>query len=91
MKKQELLRTALDTYGAAKQTIKAVEEIGELLKELSKNAWGQDNRAQIAEEIADVRIMLDQMEILHGVEYMCHGYEKAKLHRLAKRLGVDYA
>lgn len=91
MKKQELLRTALDTYGAEKQTLKTVEEIGELLKELSKNAWGEENHAHIAEEIADVRIMLDQMEMLHRVEYLCHGYEKAKLHRLAKRLGVEYA
>lgn len=91
MKRHELLNTALDTYGAEKQTLKLAEEVGELLKELSKNAWGADNRAHIAEEIADVRIMLDQMEILHGVEYLCYEYEKAKLHRLAKRLGVEYA
>lgn len=91
MTKKELLRCAIERYGAEKQTLKTVEEIGELLKELSKNAWGEENTAHIAEEIADVRIMLDQMEILHGVEYLCHGYEKAKLHRLAKRLGVEYA
>ena len=40
------------------------EEMAELQKELCKNARGKDNRAEIAEEIADVHIMLDQMEIL---------------------------
>ena len=91
MKKRELLKCAIERYGAEKQTIKAVEEMGELLKELSKNSWGEANRAHIAEEIADVRIMLDQMEIIHECAFLARGYEKAKLKRLAGRLGVDYA
>lgn len=61
-------RAALDTYGAQAQTIIAMEEMAELTKELSKNLRGANNTAQIAEEIADVRIMLDQMALLHGCE-----------------------
>ena len=91
MKKKELLKCAIERYGAASQTLMAFEEMAELQKELSKNARGNSNRAQIAEEIADVRIMLDQMEILHGCSFLAHGYEKAKLKRLADKLGVDYA
>lgn len=54
---------ALALWGAEAQTLMMFEEMAELQKELCKNARGKDNRAEIAEEIADVRIMLDQMEI----------------------------
>lgn len=90
MKKQELMKTALSTYGAESQTLMVFEEMSELQKELCKYARGKAAVASIAEEIADVRIMLDQMAILHNCEYLCHAYEQAKLKRLARRLGVEY-
>lgn len=79
-------RAALDTYGAQAQTIIAMEEMAELTKELSKNLGGANNTAQIAEEIADVRIMLDQMAPLHGCEGLAANYKTAKIDRLAERL-----
>ena len=90
MKKHELLKTALSTYGAEAQTKMVFEEFAELQKELCKHSRGKQNREEIAEEIADVRIMLDQMAILHECECLSHMYEEQKLARLAEKLGVEY-
>lgn len=77
---------ALDTYGAQAQTLMCMEEMSELQKELCKHARGADNVHQIAEEIADVRIMLDQMAILHDCVGLAANYKTAKLERLLDRL-----
>lgn len=77
---------ALDAYGAQAQTLMCMEEMSELQKELCKHARGAGNVHQIAEEIADVRIMLDQMALLHGCEGLAANYKTAKIDRLAERL-----
>lgn len=77
---------ALDTYGPPAQILMAYEEMGELMKELSKHERGKDNNLQIAEEIADVRIMLEQMALLFGVEKDCDRIRYEKLIRLKERL-----
>lgn len=79
-------REAIDTYGAYHQTMMAFEEMAELMKELSKSLRGADNVEQIAEEIADVQIMLDQMMMLHGCDGLTANYKTAKIDRLAARL-----
>ena len=87
---KELYRIALSTYGAQAQTMMVMEEMAELQKELCKHARGKENRAQIAEEIADVQIMLEQMELLHDCAGLVAGFKAQKLDRLEKRLrGVD--
>ena len=87
---KELYRLALSTYGAQAQTMMVMEEMAELQKELCKHARGKENRAQIAEEIADVQIMLEQMELLHGCAGLVAGFKAQKLDRLEKRLrGVE--
>lgn len=44
----------------------------------------------LAEEIADVQIMLEQMELPHDCEGLAAGFKAQKLDRLEKRLrGVD--
>ena len=82
----ELYRLALSTYGAEAQTMMVMEEMSELQKELCKHARGKDNQLSIAEEIADVLIMLDQMMILHDCESIVAQYKQEKLERLEERL-----
>ena len=82
----DVLDLALSTYGAQAQTMMVMEEMAELQKELCKHARGKENRAQIAEEIADVQIMLEQMELLHDCEGLVAGFKAQKLDRLEKRL-----
>lgn len=83
---KELYRRAIDTYGPDAQTRMVMEEMAELQKELCKNSRGADNLASIAEEIADVEIMLEQMMVLHDCESLVAGYKKYKLDRLEERL-----
>lgn len=80
------LKQALDTYGAEAQTLVAFEEMAELEKELCKHARGRDNRDAIAEEIADVLIMLEQMMLLHDCKDAVADFRQRKIKRLAERL-----
>ncbi len=81
-----IYKAALDTWGAKSQTIMVFEEMSELQKELCKNLRGRDNRDAIAEEISDVRIMLEQMILLHNCGPQVQEWRKMKLERLANRL-----
>ena len=52
------------------------------------HAVGRGEMEKLAEEIADVRIMLDQMEILFSCEGAVNTMEDKKLELLAERLGL---
>lgn len=86
MSEKELYRLALSKYGTEAQTLMVFEEMAELQKELCKHARGATNRDHIAEEIADVLIMLDQMMILHECEDLVFQYKRGKKKRLENRL-----
>lgn len=86
MTPKEILSAALETFGAEAQTLMVMEEMAELTKELCKHARGADNTDAIAEEMADVYIMLSQMELLHDVEDRVIWWHNAKLARLEERL-----
>lgn len=83
-----VLETALRTFGGMKQIMKTVEELSELQKELCKYYSSEEDRNHIAEEIADVRIMLEQMELLFSCEAQVQTAMERKLDRLAERLGL---
>lgn len=84
-----LYRTALDRWGKEAQIRMVFEEMSELQKELCKRMRGADNLEAIAEEIADVRIMLEQMGQMFDCESYCEIYRGEKLLRLAKTLCAD--
>ncbi|MEG0306148.1 MAG: hypothetical protein RR612_11855 [Oscillospiraceae bacterium] len=93
MNRAELLQKAISTYGTNSQLDMAVEEMSELTKEICKRKKGKENRAEILEEIADVKIMLEQLKIIFcisddDIERMV----TSKLDRLRIRLGrvTDY-
>jgi len=77
---------AIETWGKEAQTFMAFEEMSELQKELCKEARGAQNRAAIAEEIADVEIMLGQMKVLHNCREEVKQQKARKLERLEKRI-----
>lgn len=68
--KVEVLEKAVKTYGYVHQTIKAAEELSELLVALNKWLGMSENedyiRDNIKEECADVEIMLCQMQTIFG-------------------------
>lgn len=89
MNEQQIYLDALKTWGKDAQTLMVFEEMSELQKELCKSARGKNNTEQIAEEIADVEIMLEQMKLLYGCEEAVTAYRESKLRRLSSRLGHE--
>lgn len=52
---------ALGKWGAKMQATVAIEEMSEVIKEITKMLRGELDREHMAEEIADARIMLEQV------------------------------
>lgn len=82
---EPILKEAIEKWGSAKQINKAIEECGELIVELARQESRRDI-GNIAEEIADVRIMLDQLEMIFNLDTSL--IRKEKIERLEKRLNV---
>lgn len=86
-RKQEfdICNQALECWGAEKQVLIAVEELAELQKALLKFLRYKDSpkrRSDVLEEMADVQIVVRQLEILFGD---CRNEKQFKLQRLKKR------
>ena len=82
----EVLQRALDTYGSTLQIAMVFEEMSELQKELCKYLRGKYSSANIAEEIADVEIMLEQMKMLFCCTDEVRNERRRKVERLKDRL-----
>ena len=80
------LHNAIDTYGSENQLKMVIEEMAELQKEICKFWRGKDNKDQIAEEVADLEIMLAQLKMIFGIEADTTAYKVAKMKRLSERL-----
>ena len=85
----EICRAALEAFGAESQITMVFEEMAELQDVLCKFLRGrvdEDTRTHIAEEIADVEIMLQQMKILFDCAGQVETFRRYKLERLAERI-----
>lgn len=82
----ETLKKAIDTYSPMLQSVVAMEEMGELIQEISKDLRGKGDIDHLAEEIADVQIMLDQLMIMHDCSFNVAEIKAAKVARLRDRL-----
>ena len=88
---KELLEKAIDTYGIEEQLLQTVEECAELIQAINKWRRSKDREStkdaveHLAEETADVIIMLEQIKIMVG-EPKIKWFIDFKLQRLAERL-----
>lgn len=82
----EVLQRALDTYGSLPQIVMVFEEMSELQKELCKYLRGKYSPASIAEEIADVEIMIEQIKMLFCCAEDVRNERRRKVERLKERL-----
>ncbi len=82
----EVLQRALDTYGSRAQVVMVFEEMSELQKELCKYLRGRGSFEHIAEEIADVEIMIEQMKMLFFCANDVRDWRRRKVERLKVRL-----
>ena len=85
----EICRAALEKWGPQKQTLKLFEEMSELQDALCKQLDGRDSSSHVAEEIADVLVVLEQMMILHECEREVDEIKAQKLERLRRRIGEE--
>lgn len=83
---RKIYRQALEKYGAESQMFMMFEEMAELQKEICKYKRGKINFHRIAEEIADVEIMIEQMKLLFGIKEVVERHKQLKLERLEERL-----
>ena len=77
---------AIKRYGRDLQLWVLVEEMSELTKEICKVMRGDGDVAAIAEEIADVTIMLEQARLIFGANDLVGAYMDEKVMRLRERL-----
>lgn len=81
---QDVFRNAVQTWGKEAQTDMMIEEMAELTKAILNERRGRDHN--IAEEMADVRIMLAQMEIIFQNAGEVEQRFREKIARLDRRL-----
>lgn len=87
--KEERLKVyadALETFGPEVQLAVALEEKSELQKELCKALRGFTHPAQVAEEIADATIMLEQLRYIFQVGPAVDQMVDRKIARLVQRI-----
>lgn len=82
----DLYQLVLDKYGLDAQLTVVIEELSELLKEVCKVKRGMAHTDHLAEEIADVEIMCEQLRYIFDLDFAVDAWKKAKLLRLAERL-----
>ena len=83
----DVLKNAIHTFGRKTQALVAVEEMAELQKEVLKNInRNEPNELKIAEEIADVEIMIEQLKLIYACEKDVDNIKQYKLERLKSRL-----
>ena len=80
----EVLEKAVETWGEVAQTDMMIEEMAELTKALLNNRRGRESN--ISEEMADVYIMLKQLEIIFENEWKINHFINEKIKRLEERL-----
>lgn len=80
----DILKKAIATYGVNKQERQAVEECCELCVAINHKQRGRKHN--IAEEIADVEIMLEQLIIIHDCRSDVDKIKKEKIERLQRKL-----
>ena len=88
-KQIEIMRETVDFYGADMQLNICIEELSELVKEICKAKRGIPRIDCIAEEMADVKIILEQLGIIFGNMADVDKWYSKKVARLKERLETD--
>lgn len=85
---QKTLQKAINWYGADKQMLIAIEELSELQKAIVKyfRKPTEETKSDISEEMADVYVMLKQLEIMHKNDTEVQKNIDYKIKRLQERI-----
>ena len=66
METKKIIKEMISKYGSM-QLIIAIEEMSELIKEISKDLRGKGKREHIIEEMADVQLILDELKEYYNI------------------------
>lgn len=86
---QETCRKAVSLWGNQTQLDTAIEEASELIKaicKLKRSGNSLETVSAVAEEIADVEIMIEQLKIMLYCYDDVENWKKYKLERLSRRI-----
>jgi hypothetical protein len=86
---KEIAKKAVEEWGAEVQTKMAIEEMAELIVALNHYDRGRITLEEVASEIADVKIMMEQLEYIidkKAEKELVREQEEYKKSRLAKML-----
>lgn len=84
MIEKDILLAAIQTFGREAQENQAIEECSELIQAICHKHRGRNHN--IAEEIADVEIMLAQLKLINRCESDVALIHENKIQRLKDRL-----
>ena len=85
--RNQLFEKLEDRFGINGQVVQTFEEFAECQKELSKWIRGKADMADLAEEIADVEIMLEQMKYFLELDDFVEAFKESKFQRIKERYG----
>lgn len=85
---KEILQEAINLYGRQAQIDVAVEECAELINAIQKQRRRRVGDKEVIDEIADVRIMTEQLALIFG-EQEVEARRQFKLARLQSRMERD--
>ena len=89
--KKDVLKAAIDRYGATMQSVVAMEECNELGQQIAKHIRGDGIHDNLVGEMADVLIcMYELCEMYDVTEEELQETIDFKLSRLEKRMEADY-
>ena len=77
---------AILAFGEQNQLIVAIEELSECQKEICKILRGGDGLRNLAEEIADATIMLEQIQLIFSINDCVCNFMDEKIKRLDDRV-----
>lgn len=84
-KQEDILKSALDTFGETPQLWMAIEEMAELSNAIAKKVRGRVSNQEVIEEIADVYIMMQELAICTNQQEV-QEYVNKKIERLNNRV-----
>lgn len=85
MNKEQIYKASIRLWGEPSQVLMAIEEMSELIKELTKWINKRTNiKDKILEEMADVEIMLEQLRVIFDCDSYINEVKILKLQRLAE-------
>ena len=93
MDTQQLCAKAIDKWGARAQLLMVAEECSELAVAVLHYERGRDDVGHVAEEVADVELMLEQLRMMlrgkyKGFDGLVEAWKETKWIRLERNLEV---